>query len=68
MSKQERVTGTGCETVFGSDVRGELMFEVRFDHLDAPVFMPAGSCVKLELDGEESVSAINVVMRGDTWK
>lgn len=68
MRKQERVTGTGRELVFGSAGRDEWRFGVGFDHLDAPSFMPAGSCVKIELECEGPVAAINVVMRGGTWK
>lgn len=68
MVKQERVWGTGSEVVYGSDRRSESAFWGPFEHLDAPFFIPAGSRVKLERDGEESIVAINVLMRGRVWK
>lgn len=64
MRKQERVNGTGCEPVYGSDRRSGWSWFDHFDHLDAPLFMPAGACLKLDLDGERSVVAIKSVMRG----
>lgn len=63
MLKHERMNGTGDEPVFGSDRRSDWSWFDHFDHLDAPLFVPAGACLKLDLDGERSVVAIKSFMR-----
>lgn len=68
MLKQERLSGTGGGDVFGSCRRSDCFLWDRFEHLDAPVFIPAGSCLRLDFEGEESVVAIKVVVRGGIWK
>lgn len=66
MRKQESMAGTGGEYVIGSAARSDWWLW-RFEHLDAPDFIPAGACVKVDFEGEESVAAIKVVMRGGIW-
>lgn len=66
MRKQVRVSGTGS-LCYGLERRSYWGFFDAFDNLDAPVFMPAGSCLKIEPDGEVPIVAIKVVMRGGIW-